>query len=258
MVDDMEHQIALADHRTTVTQLGDEGPPVVLVHAIGLDRRMWEPVMEKLAVGRRVYAYDLRGHGTAANAPIPYAMADTAADLIGVLDAFSLDRANVVGLSFGGAIAQTAAVAYPDRFASLALLATTDQPFDGPFESRARAAETEGMAAQVAPSLTRWFTPDALAENGWGVQYARECVRRLDAKVWAATWRAFKGLDVKDRLATFESPVLVINGGADAADAVDIATRIPGSIFVELPGIPHMQTLERPELVTGVLDKFLS
>ena len=136
--------VALEDHETLVAERGDGGPPVVLIHALGLDWRMWEPVMEPLAAGRRVFAYDLRGHGRAAGAPAPYTMADTAADLAGVLDALGLDRAHVVGLSFGGGIAQTAAVAQPERFLSLALLATTDHPFEA-FEARARSGETEGM-----------------------------------------------------------------------------------------------------------------
>ena len=38
---------------------------MVLVHAIGLDWRMWQPVLDALAVGRRVFAYDVRGHGAA-------------------------------------------------------------------------------------------------------------------------------------------------------------------------------------------------
>jgi 3-oxoadipate enol-lactonase len=254
------HRIRLGDHETTVAQRGDSGPAVLLVHALGLDWRMWEPVMEKLSVGRRVFAYDIRGHGQAAGSPSPFTMNDTAADLIGVLDALGLDRAHVVGLSYGGGIAQTAAVAQPARFASLALLATTDHPFEA-FEGRARSGEVDGQEAQVIPSLTRWFTPGALAVDGWGVRYARERVLRGNATDWAAAWRAFKGLDVQDRLATFEPPTLVLAGDADASTTPEImsgiAKRIPGSSYRELPGTPHMQTLERPELVAGALDEFL-
>ena len=99
----------------------------------------------------------------------------------------------MVGLSYGGGIAQTAALAYPERFESLVLAATTDYPFEA-FEPRARSAETDGMEAQVVPSLTRWFTPAALAADGWGVRYARECVRRGNPVDWAAAWRSFEGL----------------------------------------------------------------
>jgi 3-oxoadipate enol-lactonase len=222
---------------------------------------MWEPIMERLAEGRRVVAYDLRGHGRAAGSPIPFTMEEIAADLIRVLDALGLERAHVVGLSYGGGIAQTAAVRHPERFASLALLATTDFPFAA-FEDRARSGEDDGMEAQVVPSLTRWFTPDDLAVNSWGVRYARERVRRTDAGDWAAAWRSFKGLDVQDRLATFPAPTLILAGALDASTTPEImaaiAERIPGSIYRELPGTPHMQTLSKPDLVAPALDEFLA
>jgi 3-oxoadipate enol-lactonase len=233
---------------------------VLLVHALGLDWRMWAPVMDTLADSRRVFAYDVRGHGIAVGAPSPYTMADTAHDLIGVLDAIDVERAHVVGLSFGGGIAQTAAITAPERFESLALLATTDFPFDA-FEGRALSAETDGMAAQVAPSLTRWFTADALAVNGESVQYARERVLGGNSVDWAAAWRAFKGLDVQGKLAGLGLPTLVLAGEADVSTTPEImrgiASRIPGARYRELPGTPHMQTLQRPELVAEALAEFL-
>ncbi|MEV6095983.1 alpha/beta fold hydrolase [Nocardia sp. NPDC051981] len=117
------------------------------------------------------------GHGWAAGAPSPHTMTQAGADLLGVMDALGLETAQVVGLSYGGGIAQTAAVAAPERFASLTLAATTDFPFDA-FENRARSGETDGMPAQVAPSLTRWFTPEFAAENPGrsAMRASRSCV----------------------------------------------------------------------------------
>lgn len=254
------HRVSLADHSTTVAQYGSSGPAVVLIHALGLDRRMWDLVMPGLSAGRRVFAYDVRGHGSAAGAPVPGAMTDTGADLLFVLDALGLDRAHVVGLSYGGGIAQAAAVTAPDRFASLSLLATTDHPFDA-FEGRAVAAEKEGMAAQVIPSLTRWFTPSALAVNAWGVRYARECVLRGDATDWSGAWRAFRNFDVQEGLSRLDLPVLVLAGELDASTTPaimsEIVNRIPGARYRELPGAPHMQSLETPDLVTTALNDFL-
>jgi 3-oxoadipate enol-lactonase len=253
-------KVKLRDHVTSVAQMGESGPAVVLVHALGLTWRMWDPVMPLLANSRRVYAYDVRSHGAAAGSPIPFAMEAAAWDLIGILDALELERAHVVGLSFGGGIAQTAAVRDPDRFTSLSLLATTDYPFEA-FQARARSGEVDGMEAQVVPSLTRWFTKQALATNAWGVRYARECVRRGRPEDWAASWRAFEGLDVQGRLAGFAQPTLVLAGERDASTTPEImrgiAERIPGSTYRELPGTPHMQTLECPELVAEALDQFL-
>jgi 3-oxoadipate enol-lactonase len=253
-------RVRLADHETLVAQYGADGPAVVLLHALGLDWRMWAQVLERLSAGRRVFAYDLRGHGWAAGSPVPFGLEDAAADLIGVLDALGLDRAHVVGLSYGGGIAQTAALAYPDRFESLVLAATTDYPFEA-FDARARSAETDGMEAQVVPSLTRWFTPAARAADGWAVRYARECVRRGNPVDWAAAWRSFERLDVQDRLGTLRLPTLVLAGELDASTPpglmAGLAGRIPGATYRELPGTPHMQTLERPELVAAALEEFL-
>lgn len=254
-------RITLGDHETDVVCWGDEGPPVVLVHALGVDHRMWEPVAGRLAATRRVYAYDVRGHGGAAAAAPAALMTDYGADLIGVLDALGLARAHLGGLSLGGSIAQVAAVAAPGRVASLTLMASTDAPYTEVFEARAKAAEEDGMEAQVGPTLTRWFTPEGLAANSWGVRYARDHVRRADPARWAATWRTYQTLDVRNRLTELPAPTLVVAGERDVSLPVDaasaIAARIPGAGFTILPAAPHMQTLETPQALVDVLDGFL-
>ncbi|MGD9958990.1 alpha/beta fold hydrolase [Nocardioides sp.] len=254
------HRVLLGDHGTTVAHAGITGPPVVLVHALGLDWRMWEPVIDRLAVGRRVFAYDVRGHGSATEAPLPSSMKDLATDLFDVMDALDLDRAHVVGLSYGGGIVQTAATLAPERVASMTLMATTNVAFET-FEGRARSIEQDGMTAQVAPSLARWFTSDALAVNAWGVRYARGCVLRGDPEHSAAAWRAFQTLDVEGRFTGFGAPTLVLAGERDVSTTPEVMSRIasdiPGARYAEMPGTPHMPTLEQPSLVVKALDEFL-
>ena len=249
------------DVLTVVERHGTSGPPVVLLHSLGLDQRMWDPVVDRLAAGRRVFTYDLRGHGTAAGSSGPFTLRDIAADLIAVLDEFALETAHVVGLSYGGAIAQVAAIESPGRFASLSLLATTDRAFPEVFEQRAAGAEADGMAAQVDQSLARWFTPEALAADTAGVRYARECLLAMQPADWAAAWRSMKELDAQGKLRDFAAPVLVVAGGADVSGPTavlrQLADGIDAATFRELPGVPHMQALERPELLAGVLDEFL-
>ncbi len=253
-------RVLLGDHATTVAQAGVAGPPVVLVHALGLDWRMWEPVITQLAAGRSVYAYDVRGHGSATKAPRPSRMNDLATDLLAVMDALALDRTHVVGLSYGGGIAQTAATLAPERFESMTLMATTNVAFEA-FEDRARSIEQDGMAAQVAPSLVRWFTSDALAVNDWGVRYARDCVLRGDPEHAAAAWRAFQTLDVQGKLTGFGAPTLVLAGERDVSTTPEVMSRIaveiPGARYEEMPAAPHMPTLEQPQLVVDALEEFL-
>ncbi|HJP75052.1 MAG TPA: alpha/beta fold hydrolase [Pseudonocardiaceae bacterium] len=254
------HRVRLADHETLVAQRGTAGPPVVLVHALGLDWRMWQPVLDTLAVGRRIFAYDVRGHGAAAGAPVPGDMARLGADFHELLDALDLDSVHAVGLSYGGGVVQSAAVRAPERIASLSLLATTDAPFDA-FAGRAKAAEEEGVPAQVVPTLLRWFTPAGLAANGWGVRYARERVLRDDVADWAGAWRAFMDFPVREQFARLTMPSLVVAGGADVSAPPElmrgIAERLPDATFQELPGVPHMLTLEDADQVGSALDAFL-
>ncbi|MFC4786325.1 alpha/beta fold hydrolase [Nocardioides sp. MAHUQ-72] len=256
-------RLQLSDHATEVAEIGEkdgDAPAVVLVHALGLTWRMWEPVIHDLARGRRVLAYDIRGHGAATDAPPPANMDTLAGDLHELMRQVGLSNAHVVGLSYGGAIAQAFAVNHPDAVESLTLAATTDRPFDS-FEARATAVEREGTAAQVGPSLTRWFSPAALAENAAGVRYARECVLRGDPTQVAAAWRAFLKLDTCDRLTRFRKPTLVLAGERDASTTPEvmlpIAENLPDATYVELPGAPHMPTLETPTLVVEALDHFL-
>lgn len=252
--------LELSDHATQLAHLGDVGPPVVLIHALGLTWHMWEPVIRPLAQGRRVVAYDLRGHGAAVDAPVPTDMTVLADDLLEVLGSQGLDRAHIVGLSYGGGIAQTFAARHPESVLSLTLAATTDHPFSS-FDQRAAAVELEGTAAQVATSLTRWFTPKALAENSWGVRYARECLLRGDPAQVAAAWRSFSRLDVAGQLKSWDRPTLVLCGERDASTGptimAPIAARIPGATYVELPDSPHMPTLETPQLVVEAMERFL-
>ena len=78
---------------------------------------------------------------------------------------------------------------------------------------------------------------------------------------WAAAWRSFEGLDVQDRLGTLRVRTLVLAGELDASTSPElmacIAGRVPGAGYQVLPGTPHMQTLERPELVARALNEFL-
>ena len=94
-----------------------------------------------------------------------------------------------------------------------------------------------------------------------GVRYARERARRSQGNDWAAAWRSFEGLDVQHRLAGLEIRTLVLADELDASCTPEImaaiAERIAGALYEELPGTPHMQTLERPEPVAQALDRFL-
>ncbi len=77
----------------------------------------------------------------------------------------------------------------------------------------------------------------------------------------AAAWRAFSRLDVAGTLQHWERPALVLCGERDASTGPQVMQRVAenvgGATYVQLPGAPHMPTLETPDLVIDALDRFL-
>lgn len=250
-------RVVLRNQETLVSDSGGGQQALVLVHALGVDRRMWRDVVPALARNFRVISYDLRGHGHAAGAR-DISLDAFAADLGALMDALSIDRAVVVGLSLGGAIAQTFALRNPRRLAGLGLVATTAWPQPA-FAERALAAERDGMEAQIASTLTRWFTGEALAKNGWAVRYARDRVRRAFTADWAESWRALATIDVEARLPAVEVPTAVIAGELDRSTSPELMRRLaslfPKASFDVVERAPHMLSLEAPEALAEVLTR---
>ena len=89
-----------------------EGPAVVLVHGGLGDSRLWEPEFAPLAGRFRTIRFDLRFFGRSTGPAAPFSWVD---DLVGLLDERAVERAALVGLSFGGRVAIDAALAAPER-----------------------------------------------------------------------------------------------------------------------------------------------
>lgn len=250
--------VRLHDHETLLTDTGGDGPPLVLVHCVGLDRQVWRDAIPPLATKYRVLAHDLRGHGWAAGAPGVDSVEQLADDLAALLDRLGLDRAHVAGLSLGGAVAQAFAVRHGRRLASLALVCTMARGLPV-FLDRAAALEHDGVEPQVVPTLLRWFTPEHLAENGWGVRYARQRLLRSDAAAQARAWRALARIDFAGTLGGLGVPVRLIAGDGDVSSTPEMmramADAIPGAAFHVIDGGTHLLPLVKPlELAARLLE----
>src|SRR5262249_18740663 len=100
----------------------------VLLMGLGSDSSAWLFQLAALAPRYRVLVYDHRGAGRSDAPDGPYTTRGMAEDLLGLLDTLGVRRAHLLGLSMGGAIAQAAALAAPQRVASLQLHATWAGP----------------------------------------------------------------------------------------------------------------------------------
>ncbi|MEU7020166.1 alpha/beta hydrolase [Streptomyces sp. NPDC046203] len=243
---------------------GDGPSTVLLIHSGVCDRRMWDGQFHALAeAGHRVVRCDLRGFG---ETPIdaPHVHAD---DLRELLDHLGIERAALVGSSFGGKVALEFAVRHPGRTTALALLCSAaheHEPSARLREFNAREWEllVDGdIAAAAELNVDLWLGPDADAA-------ARDLVRRMQTRVFELTLPApdeFDSVDVevtdKD-LAALDLPVLVATGAKDVPDFTAIGDRyaalIPAARRVTLDWAGHLPALERPEETARLLRDFLA
>jgi pimeloyl-ACP methyl ester carboxylesterase len=112
-----------ANGLTFHVQQAGAGPDAVLIHGLTGDLSIWflSGAMGVLSGSHRVTAYDLRGHGYTDAPAEGYTSGDHARDLIALLDVLGVERARLVGHSFGAVIATHAAVLVPDRIEALVL-----------------------------------------------------------------------------------------------------------------------------------------
>jgi len=111
--------------RVHYQEAGDSaGPPVILIHGFSASTLVWSRVFLRLAAeGFRVIAVDLLGYGYSGKPRRgEYTIEAQARMIVGLLDSLGIEQANIVGSSYGGAVAATCALDYSDRLQKLALV----------------------------------------------------------------------------------------------------------------------------------------
>lgn len=258
-------------------QRAGDGPDVVLVHGLTGDLSIWFlcRAMQELGVRFRVTAYDLRGHGYSEVPESGYTSADHAADLLALMDALEIDRARLVGHSFGAVIALHAAVLAPGRVEALVL---SDPYFPslrhledvcrwGHWESFRR----EALDAGVELSDEHWYDLGKFFDQVRHLD--EEALRKFRQAVGLPALnrllrlcRTTCGEDAKsdagltaERIGSVRAPVLALYG--EESPFLATADFLSGSLAScrrELvPGARHRAPQENPEAFVGRVREFL-
>jgi 3-oxoadipate enol-lactonase len=221
------------------------GERLLFISGTGGDLRNRPSVFEgPLAPGYDVLAYDQRGLGRTSVPDGPYAMADYADDAAGLVTARRWDSCLVVGVSFGGMVAQELAIRHPQLVRRLVLVCTSSggaggasTPFDelATLTGEARAGRQIEMMdarwddARRASRATEWermvtVMADYLRDDASSPESAKGSALQLEAR---------RGHDTWDRLEDISCPTLVCGGRYDGIappqNSENLAARIPGA-----------------------------
>jgi len=251
----------------TAYELQGQGPAVVLVHGMGLNRAMWQWLVPALTPRFQVLSFDLIGHG---ESPDPTGRPDLrsfSAQIVELLDACGLARAAVAGFSLGGMIARRFAIDHPDRLSALAILHSAHDRSAAERAAIGQRVETvrqSGPAATVDVALARWFTDDFRTGHPETMDLVRRWVTANRKEVYAPIYRVLAEDDgeLTEPIAGIRCPTLVMTGADDPGNSPDMARRmaaaIPSAEVAILPGLRHMALAENPAVFNAPLVSFLT
>jgi pimeloyl-ACP methyl ester carboxylesterase len=259
------------------------GPPeraVLVIHG-GPD---WDHSYLREPLDRRAGRYrlilpDLRGCGRSSRGlgDGQYTPDTAVADLLALLDALGVTRADVLGFSYGGLLAQRLALAAPGRVRRLIIASSSVLPVPpGAFagwaerDRRLAAGREPDQDEAAAPELTRRMAVASAAANIWRPEALPGYLARLEqirfSADWLAPWQAgtlppARCRDAAARLAALDLPVLLLHGRQDmtfpAALADQAAALIPAAQAVVLGDAGHMAHIDQPERWLAAVTEFL-
>jgi pimeloyl-ACP methyl ester carboxylesterase len=253
------------------------GPGLVLAHATGFCKEVWDPVVgsSRLA-GRAAVAFDQRAHGQSGVPPLPFDWWDGARDVLTVVDRAGWGRAVGVGHSSGGALLAMAEILRPGTFGALILVEPIIVP--GPVGRR----DDISLAAQAERRRSEFPSPEAAlaAFRGRGpfarwvddalAAYVRGGLRR-DGAVWvlscapeneAEHYRVAGATGAWDRLDQVRCPVVVAGGEESASHPRTfleaLTARFPAARLEILPGTTHFAPMEDPGATAALVADVLA
>lgn len=244
-------------------------PAIVLLHSVLVDGGMWRAQIPALAALGRVLVFDGPGHGRSESPP-PFSLEDHADVLAEALRTLGVDRAIVLGLSWGGMVTMRLALRHPGLVAALGLLDTSAGVDSLPTRAKYRAFLAFGRRFGIPMAFARraiapiMFGKKSLDEHP---ELLTDFVRTLngypiEGVVQAGLAVFIRRTSILAKLRQIAAPTLVVCGFHDRATPPShsevIARAICGAELVFVTGSGHMSTLEQPARVTAILESFVA
>jgi poly(3-hydroxyalkanoate) depolymerase len=259
------YHVRVGDLDLRVAHRGEGHTPLLLLTGIGAHLDMWAP-LERQLNGRELIAFDAPGTGESTRTSRPLRMGGLARIVRDLLDVLGQDQVDVLGVSFGGALAQQLAKDHPDRVRRLVLCGTS-AGFVGVPPKPLPALFLMSPARYYHPALFRFMLPRIVGGRTardpavLAAQAGPRLSRPPDPIGYAYQIYATSGWTSIHWLHKLRQPALVLAGDDDRAiplpNARLLARRIPDARLHVVKDGGHLFVLDEPENVTGVIQDFL-
>ncbi len=256
-------ELAAAHGALTAARVG-QGNDVVILHSLLADCHAFDPILPALAAKKRVTLINLPGfHGSE---PAPVALMD--AYVARIEDGFEefgiANDAVLIGNGFGGTVALAFAIAHPERIGKLLISdAVAGFPEEGrqAFRIMAEKVAAGGLGAVAEIAAKRVFSPAYLAAHPELIEERKQVLLAIDPKGFRGACKILQEADLTPLLHRMHTPTLVVCGELDQATppalTKEIAEKIPGARYVELPGCGHCPPLEQPQAFIAAIKEFV-
>ena len=248
--------------RIHYAEQGDPGgDPIVMLHGWPDSWFSFSRVLPLLSPLLRVVVPDQRGFGDSEKPATGYAISDFADDAVALLDALSIERATVVGHSFGSFVARRVALTSPDRVTRLILIGTAVSALS-PVTRDAQKALRD-LPNPVPEEFAREFQAGTVFAPVPAPFFERVVVEslKLPAHVWRGALDGLLAYDDAAQLPRITLPTLLMWGEHDAlfarADQARLIDTIRGATLKVYPETGHCPNWERPDQIATDLQAFL-
>ncbi len=243
---------------------GDSGPWVTFSHSLGCNLSSWDAQAALLAKDHRVLRYDSRGHGQTSAPSGPYTLADMAEDVHGLLTHLGINKTHWIGISMGGMIGQTYALAHPGVFQTMVLADSTSRrppQAAAMWGERINTARTQGMQGLVESTLARWFTAGYRERHPEVMARIADGILNTPVDGFCGSCEAISKIDVLDRLHEIDCPTLIMVGEHDHGTPPEMSQQmhanIKGSEFLLIKDAAHIANIEQEAIFNEAVVSFL-
>jgi poly(3-hydroxyalkanoate) depolymerase len=239
-------------------------PPLLLCNGIGASLELLQPFVDALGPRRAVIRFDLPGVGGSPAPVRPYHLVTLPGMLAGLLDRLGHRRADVLGISFGGGLAQQFALQHPNRVRRLVLVATATGALMLPGRPRVlrhmltpQRHRDPGYAVRVAAQI---YGGSLRSDPGRARELLHATARTGPRRGYYYQLLAGAGWTSLPLLPLLRPPTLLLAGDDDPiiplANARLMGRLIPGSVLHIYPG-GHLELIAQPALLAPVVEAFL-